>query len=162
MERITLPSGGWVDTRDTLSVDGRAMVQAAATQLAPATVAAIQHVADGADPDSLRLDADETLALLRVQQAVVAAFIVDWSYPEPVSLRAVRNMDPADFDAIAKATAPAGARVLETGAGLDFSPTDDPASPTRPSPASDRRVRAVPSSRRRGSSRPTTPTGTGE
>ena len=62
------------------------------------------------------------------------AMIRSWTFDEPITVESIRDRSLPDYDTLRRETAEA-AKALVT----DFSPSPDPASPTRPSSASKKR-----------------------
>lgn len=105
----------------------------------------IAKLPDSVDPASTRiadipaLTRDDAEALADLQDATIIALLESWTLPVPLpTLDTLGDLDVATYDALAAASANAGA-VGNTR--VDFQPSPDQSSPTLPSSGSDGRLR---------------------
>lgn len=118
-ERITLPSGAWVQLRDPKTLrrgdKKRAMAQVSG-------------------------DTDKLMAMAYdMADGLLAVLVIDWSYPLPVPSESMGSLDLLpieDDEALMKAIEPARALIFpEPANAADPKQVENPASPTEPSAA---------------------------
>lgn len=118
-ERITLPSGAWVQLRDpkTLRRGDKKRALAAVTGDTDKLMAMAYGMADG----------------------LLAVLVIGWSYPLPIPSESMESLDLLpieDDEALMKAIEPARALIFPEPANpTDPKQVKDPASPTEPSDA---------------------------
>lgn len=154
MQRVTLPDGHHAVLRDKVNVGGR---QALERTVGPVLTAyrRVRKLRDDAGVDDVEPD-DGTVrgkipyseaeidAIQRFQKAAIVALVKHWSKEDepPHSIEEVDEMDPEDFEPLAKAVAPLAWEALrrkKTGVddgyveGADGAPVAVLNSPTMPS-----------------------------
>lgn len=132
--RHTLPSGATVVFGATGAVTERQRrpVRAAFARISDAGQQLLSLAQD--DTTVLRqLSGDDQSVLLEVNDLIAAALIVEASWlqeGEQVTAESLLDLPGKDYDAIVELVGPMVGPFM---AGVDFSPTPDPASPTPPS-----------------------------
>lgn len=138
MQTITLPSGATADLRDVADVTERQRrpIKRIQTKLAglPDFVHAVEEAQAHKDGDELTPDQQLAIAagmgeafdlLEDLNDALVAALVLRWSYDLSISADACQDLPGRDLDALRAAVSPYLAQLSP-----DFEPNPDPASPT--------------------------------
>lgn len=149
IHRETLPDGGWADLRDAADVPERLRRPVRTLQMMLAADPAFGKVVADAKAkgvEAVRAGVDEAEALQMVEamgresfermdelnDALVVSRVVGWSYDPPVTRDALLDLPGAVYDHLRKICADGAL----DDTGPDFSPSQDPASPTVPSTVS--------------------------
>lgn len=147
MKRENLKAGGWVDLRDQADVSERLrrpvrklqMILAAdpafsgvVKNAAQGGITSVDDVSPGMAAEMMStMGAGSVDMMMDLQDHAIMSRVMGWSFEFPVTLDSLQDLPGLAYDEISKLCAPGA---LDNGP--DFSPSQDPASPTDPSTAS--------------------------
>lgn len=146
IHRENLPDGGWADLRDQAEVPERFRRPVRALQMklakdpafagvvaeaAKKGAAAVKGMAEAEAAQMATQMGDESAGLLdELNDRLIVARVVGWSYETPVSLDALLDLPGPAYDRLRQVCAEGALDVT------DFGPSQDEESPTAPSTAS--------------------------
>lgn len=121
-ERVTLPSGGWVDLRppETITERGRRPLL---RLLNGVDFARMQNATETDFTD------EEFDRFMMLNDQLAVAFVAAWSYEAPVTLEAVQDLPTMDYDALRDIVAPKIGELFP-----NFTPDEGPPDPLAPAP----------------------------
>lgn len=152
--RIPLPRGQWAELRPRLKVAGRDLLQRHSLEMAAVLpkVGRLAELGDAAQTsieagdilsageqlesvEAVGLTAENMAQMQRFQHAAIVAWVAQWSFPFPVSIESLGELDVDEYDALIAECGPRSMQFMaEQGQwGPDGAP--DPGSPTPPSGA---------------------------